>query len=204
MTTFVKPGESVKALLRMLNVGGPKAKVDVFVTYSAKTMNGDLINERSDTFAVVDTKERELDLRLPEGIEPGMYTFEAFVSYTGREALSTDTFEVTGEAAGTQGVGDYMIYIVIIVLFAVIVLLYFRLGRKVSKIEHSSPTNHHTQKRGKIMEILSRLISEKAGRPPLPNLNYFSPFPHRLSLLILTISIRSFKKGGIKWYMPSI
>jgi len=230
MTSLVKPGESVKALLRMLNVGGPKAKVDVFVTYSAKTMDGELINERSDTFAVVETKERELDLRLPIGIEPGMYTFEAFVTYTGREALSTDTFEVTGGATGTPSLGENMIYIVIIILIVVIILLYFRLGRKVSKIEHSVPTSQQSQSESVLfLKTLARLLAEKAGRPLLSISAHFS-FYHFIkslkflcrstsifilnlgsravlnvfSTFILTSSLWSIKKGGKRWYMPSI
>jgi hypoxanthine phosphoribosyltransferase len=104
ITKIVNPGDTVKAMLRMINVGGPKAKVDVAATYSIKTMTGELITEATDTFAVVEQKEQELSLDSPKEIKPGMYTFEAFVSYTGREAISTRTFEVAGsQAAGPSG-----------------------------------------------------------------------------------------------------
>ncbi|MFC2143889.1 hypothetical protein ACFLQO_00800 [Candidatus Aenigmatarchaeota archaeon] len=43
LTAKLQPGEVLKGILRLINVGGPRAKVDVFVTYSAKTMQGDLI-----------------------------------------------------------------------------------------------------------------------------------------------------------------
>jgi hypothetical protein len=125
LTAKVQPGEVVKGLLRMLNVGGPRAKVDVFVTYSAKTMQGDLIVERSETFAVVEEKEKELVLPMPEDIEPGMYTFEAFVTYTGREALSTDIFEVVGIGApagtGVGLIGDNILYFVLVAVMGVVI-----------------------------------------------------------------------------------
>ena len=57
ITDVVSPGDFARAILKILNVGGPKAKVDVFITYSAKTMQGNLINERSETIAVVEKKD---------------------------------------------------------------------------------------------------------------------------------------------------
>jgi hypothetical protein len=97
VTKKVKPGEPVKAILKLTNIGGPRAKVDVFNSYSIKTMGGDLINEKSETFAVVAEEIREISIDTPSGIKPGMYTFESFVTYTGREAMTTDTFEVEGK-----------------------------------------------------------------------------------------------------------
>ncbi|MFH1978144.1 MAG: S8 family serine peptidase [Candidatus Aenigmatarchaeota archaeon] len=134
-------GDVVKALLRMINVGGPNAKVDVHSTYSIKTMDGTLINERSETFAVVETKEKELRLAVPSGIEPGLYVFEVFVTYTGREAVSTDTFEVKGGVApvtpgGVSGLDDVFSYIfallgvVIVVIVVLVVIVLKRTGRK--------------------------------------------------------------------------
>ncbi|MDO8740029.1 MAG: right-handed parallel beta-helix repeat-containing protein [Candidatus Woesearchaeota archaeon] len=126
LTPKIKAGEDVKALLQMLNVGGPKAKVDVFVTYSMKTMAGELITERSETLAVVEQKEKELVLPTPSTIKPGMYTFETFVTYTGREAVSTDVFEVLGEK-GSAGFnaqwlmfGIFGLVMVLIVIFVII------------------------------------------------------------------------------------
>ncbi len=123
LTAKVQPGEVVRGLLRLINVGGPRAKVDVFVTYSAKTMQGDLIVERSETFAVVEQKEKELILPLPETVEQGMYTFEAFVTYTGREALSTDIFEVIGTGAGVGvGVGETnILYYILVAVMGIVI-----------------------------------------------------------------------------------
>ncbi|MHA1286664.1 MAG: LamG-like jellyroll fold domain-containing protein, partial [Candidatus Thorarchaeota archaeon] len=119
LTRKVKPGDTVKAKLTMENVGGPKAKVDVLATYSVKTMTGELITEKTATFAVVEYKEKILELQLPESISPGMYTYEAFVTYTGREALSTDTFEVESE--------NTFLYGVIVVLIAMILALFYKM-----------------------------------------------------------------------------
>jgi hypothetical protein len=94
LTKKVRGGEIVKALFSVFNVGGPKVRVDVFLTYSVKTMEGALITEKSKTIAVMEKKEEVLELQLPEKIKPGMYTFEALATYSGREALATDVFEV--------------------------------------------------------------------------------------------------------------
>ncbi|NOQ56146.1 MAG: hypothetical protein GQ477_05075, partial [Nanohaloarchaea archaeon] len=94
LTKTVSIGNPVTALLTMENVGGPKAKVDVMIDYAIKTQDGQHITGSTDTIAVTDKKERILDLNLPKGVEEGVYTFEAFVTYTGREAMSTRDFEV--------------------------------------------------------------------------------------------------------------
>ncbi|MBN2042950.1 MAG: hypothetical protein JW754_04045, partial [Candidatus Aenigmarchaeota archaeon] len=128
ITHEADPGGSVKAMLRILNVGGPRAKVDVFITYSAKTLQGDMITERSETIAVVEQKEKELELFLPDDMEPGQYIFESFVTYTGREALSTSTFNVKGEKAVSSPIGDYGLYIIVGVMIVIGALMFRRLG----------------------------------------------------------------------------
>jgi hypothetical protein len=135
LTGKVRPGEILRGLLRMTNMGGPRAQVDVLVTYSAKTMQGGLIVERSETFAVTDQKEKELVLPLPEDMDGGMYTFEALVTYTGREALSTDIFEVIGTGVGTGtgvgiGFGENIMYYILIAVMGVIIGALIMVRRK--------------------------------------------------------------------------
>ena len=124
----VEPGEAVKAVLRMLNVGGPKARVDVMVTYSAKTMQGSPVAEESKTFAVESGKEESLELWLPPTTSPGTYLFEALVTYAGREALSTSIFEVSGPAG--EGYPGAVLYVIAGLLLLIAVLLAFLLKRK--------------------------------------------------------------------------
>jgi hypothetical protein len=112
ITKIVNPGELVKAALKMINVGGPNAQVDVFNTYSVKTMTGSLIVEKSETFAVQAQKEMELSLQTPSSMAPGMYTFEVLITYAGREAASTDTFEVTGLQSRQAPEGNLIFYII--------------------------------------------------------------------------------------------
>jgi hypothetical protein len=224
ITSMVSPGDAVRAILRMLNVGGPKAKVDVFVTYSAKTMQGELINERSETFAVVERKERELELKLPGTVDPGMYTFEAFVSYTGREALSTDTFEVTGGAAQAPVLGDYWLYVFIAIIALVLAFMYLRLGRRIGRIERVSPASGPGSAEATIPfhAALSALTAALAGRSGPRGRGFFSSHHFTTSPLIMTVKIMvslkraslcrlrqmtfmlvQDKEGGTKWCMPS-
>jgi len=127
ITNYVKPGEVVRALLKMVNVAGPKARVDVAVTYSAKTMGGGLIREGTETVAVAGEKERELELLLPRDIKPGSYTFESLVTYTGREAIATKNFEVLGEERPALSV-EWILLAVIIVM-AIILIAVWRTRR---------------------------------------------------------------------------
>ncbi|RLJ03949.1 MAG: hypothetical protein DRP14_04210, partial [Candidatus Aenigmatarchaeota archaeon] len=113
-THTVKPGEYVRALLELTNVGGPRAKVDVEITYSVKTMEGKLIVEGTKTIAVVEEKKEDLELLLPEDIKPGIYTFESFVTYTKREAIATENFIVKKEQI-PGFLNQYIIYIILII-----------------------------------------------------------------------------------------
>jgi hypothetical protein len=128
ITTLINPGETIVAVLKLLNVGGPKARVDVAATYSARTMDGKLITEATDTFAVTDEKEKELLLDTPRDIKPGRYTFEALVTYTGREAISTRVFEVAGMEPGIP-VAENLVYIIIVIV-AFLTFMYIRMGRR--------------------------------------------------------------------------
>jgi hypothetical protein len=124
LTKKVQKGEFVKGLLKIINVGGPRAKVDVYSNYAVRSMDGKVINEKSETIAVVEQKERMLELDVPESTQSGRYVFETYVSYVGREALSTDTFEVIGENK-VDYVQQYGIYLVVgvLILLNLIILL---------------------------------------------------------------------------------
>jgi hypothetical protein len=97
-------------------------------------MQGDLISERSETLAVVEQKEKSLELQLPEEIGPGIYAFESYVTYTGREALSTGTFKIVGEAAPGM-IEEYGLYIFLVIIILVLTTLYFRASRKKGSVK---------------------------------------------------------------------
>ncbi|MBN2094959.1 MAG: DUF2341 domain-containing protein [Candidatus Aenigmarchaeota archaeon] len=125
LTKKVEPGELAKGLLRIINVGGPRAKVDVYSNYAIKTFEGRTINEKSETLAVVEQKEKLLELEVPESTESGKYVFESYVSYVGREALSTETFEVIGEEK-PGFLKEYGLYILIGLLVAINLVVLMR------------------------------------------------------------------------------
>jgi hypothetical protein len=103
ITKSVAPGDAVKAALKMLNVGGPRARVDVAATYAVKTAKGDVVTEATDTFAVTDQKEMGLELEVPKETQPGRYNFEVLVSYVGREAITARAFDVIGPSVPAGG-----------------------------------------------------------------------------------------------------
>ncbi|MEA3343493.1 MAG: hypothetical protein U9Q92_04965, partial [archaeon] len=90
-----------------------------------KDFNGNMLNEKSETIAVVETKEREIQLMTPKDVEPGMYSFEALVTYTQREAMTTSTFRIEGEeeASFTDKYGIGLIAVTALLLIALIAFL---------------------------------------------------------------------------------
>jgi len=129
ITKKVRPGEKVKAALRIINVGGPRAKVDVFVAYSIKDLEDNMIEEKTKTIAVVEQKEEILSLYVPDDTKPGKYIFETCVTYTGREALSTETFYVVGEEQAFKPTG-MEIYIFLAMIGIIIVFMLVRSKRR--------------------------------------------------------------------------
>ncbi|NOQ56230.1 MAG: hypothetical protein GQ477_05505, partial [Nanohaloarchaea archaeon] len=140
VTKTVLVGNPVTALLTMENVGGPKAKVDVVINYAIKTMAGDLITESTDTIAVIDQKERMLELDVPADVKEGRYTFEAFVTYTGREAISTRNFNIEddGEAIGD----DLLIIIVAIMIISFMMFLILKQTYSIKKTNVHARNNN--------------------------------------------------------------
>jgi parallel beta-helix repeat protein len=127
ITKTVPAGGVVKAVLKMLNVGGPRARVDVAATYAVKTAKGEVVTEATDTFAVTDQKEMELGLEIPKETPSGRYNFEVLATYVGREAISARAFDVVAaqplEGGTGLGQGQNFIFciagaIIVIVLIA--------------------------------------------------------------------------------------
>ncbi|MFB6217113.1 MAG: hypothetical protein ABEJ72_09140, partial [Candidatus Aenigmatarchaeota archaeon] len=101
---------------------------------SIKDPKGEVITQKSETFAVKTSKKRRVELELPEDIEPGMYTFESFVTYTGREALATDTFRV--EIKERRKVDWKLVTIAAMIILVVSVLLFKRIRSGEHDISH--------------------------------------------------------------------
>ncbi len=65
-----------------------------------------------------------MQLYAPRNVKEGRYTFEAFVTYTGREAISTQDFEVQPkDSAGVDTLfGKYGLYVILgLVIVAILV-----------------------------------------------------------------------------------
>ncbi|MFP4116767.1 MAG: hypothetical protein ACLFTY_02000, partial [Candidatus Aenigmatarchaeota archaeon] len=138
----VSPGESIGGVLRMENIGGRMAKVDVVNTYSVRDEDGEILTQKSETFAVEDRTEEELELMLPEDLEEGMYVFESFVTYTGREAIATDTFRVEIE----EEMEFRWLYIILLIL-GIVLLTAFMVRRTMTGSGNYS--YHESNKTGK-------------------------------------------------------
>lgn len=135
--------------------------MNVLINYAIKTMDGALVTERSKTVAVLKEKEEDVSLLVPSTAKSGTYTFEALMTYTGREAMSTDVFEVKG-AQEPSAINPYLLYgVAVFALLAVMVLRF----RRVFRPKAGAPP------------VQSAEIVQPAGVQPVPETKSGNAFP---------------------------
>ena len=87
-----------------------------------KTREGELVRESTKTIAVVQEKEEILEKRIPTEAKPGIYNFEAFVTYTGREAITVADFEVINPEKEDSSMNIYAVSILLLLIIIVMLL----------------------------------------------------------------------------------
>jgi hypothetical protein len=87
--------QDLRAQITLFNVLG--GKVDVMVNYLIKDLQGNLITEESETFAVEKQSSYVKIFDLPPDLNPGQYVAAIEVRYANSYALSSQMFEVLTE-----------------------------------------------------------------------------------------------------------
>jgi len=118
INNFIQSGENIDAIISVLNVGGPKARVDVLATYSIKDLFGKLLMESSESFAVSDYKKKEMEFEVPTNIEAGNYIFEVLLTYAGREAMATEMFNIE------QDNNNYVVAVIALAMISIGLILF--------------------------------------------------------------------------------
>jgi hypothetical protein len=89
----VEAGDILPAQVTLLSMGVPK-KVDVYITYTIKNMEGEKIVEEYETVAVEKQLTFAKQFEMPENMKPGEYVISMEVSYADAIATSGELFTV--------------------------------------------------------------------------------------------------------------
>ena len=93
----IAPGQDLKAQITLFNVLG--GNVDVLASYLVKDLEGRILSEESETFAVKDQKSYSKVFTLPTGMVAGNYVAAIEVKYLDSFAVSSELFTISDEAA---------------------------------------------------------------------------------------------------------
>ena len=89
----IEPGKELKAQITLLNVGAPE-KVDVLAAYFIKDLRGNIIYEKTETFAVEKQLSYQKSLPVHESTVAGSYAAVIEVRYAESFAVSSQLFRV--------------------------------------------------------------------------------------------------------------
>ena len=138
----VEPGDELKTQITLLNVGAPE-KVDVFATYFIKSLNGDIVYEETETFAVEKQISYQKLFRIHESTVPGSYVAIVEIRYVDSFAVSSQLFRVVEKKAFIEmekiTKNTILMILLTFILIGVIAMLTYKLasikkrGRKKKK-----------------------------------------------------------------------
>ncbi len=127
----VCPGDNVKASVELQNYGKIEL-LDAFMTYWIVDENNSLISEMKDTRSVVDKKNFDISVNMPESVSPGAYRLYAQITYSGNKtAVAEQSFEVNDEATCKARISNYIPFIIIGAGFLILLVLIIILFRKI-------------------------------------------------------------------------
>jgi hypothetical protein len=99
LNKVVRPGDTLRAEVTLINRGEAEAATDVNLKYELKTLAGDkTIYTSTETVQVADIISRSPPAIIPGNTEPGIYIFQVSATYLeGRKvSIGSDSLEVTG------------------------------------------------------------------------------------------------------------
>ena len=127
----VCPGDNVKASVELQNYGKIEL-LDAFMTYWIVDENNSLISEMKDTRSVVDKKNFDISINMPESVSPGAYRLYAQITYSGNKtAVAEQSFSVNDESTCKARISNYIPFIIIGAGFLILLVLIIILFRKI-------------------------------------------------------------------------
>ena len=100
----IEPGEKLLTSIKLINLGAEK-RVDVFLDYEIKDINGNLVLSQSETAAVETQANLVRYFTLSQNIPNGYYEIFAKLKYKDKEAMAKSSFEV---ANNKYLIGNYI------------------------------------------------------------------------------------------------
>jgi len=128
------PGDDVFIDVSLFNIRG-FGRVDVFLEYSIRDFQGNVIAKEEETVAVETQAKFTRELLVPSDIGPGVYVASVKVTFEDSVGISSDVFEVKAKAIrlypiALKGYATYLLLGIIFTFGVSIVMLYRYLPRK--------------------------------------------------------------------------
>lgn len=126
-------GQKAIANVKILNLGDLK-NIDVELETLILDKENNLYDSKKETFAINDSVEKEVSIRLPKDIELGNYFLSTQVSYKNISAKSYDSFRIIKSVIDLDVIAFWIVFTIILTL---IMLTLTILISKVRKTEES-------------------------------------------------------------------
>ena len=122
-TTLLKkilfPGDKAIANVRVLNLGDLK-NIDVELESMILDSKNNILDSKKETFAIDNSADKQVFLRLPDKLPIGDYFFSSKVSYRNISAKSYDSFKIIENVINFGVLTFYVITAIIITLIALL------------------------------------------------------------------------------------
>lgn len=122
----IAAGEELETQVTLISMGLPK-KVDVFITYEIKDMNGNTVLEETETVAVEKQLTFTKSFKLSQNLQPGDYVLGMEVWYEGALAIGGELFTVVEKEITSQfrlAKTSILIILISLIIITVSTLIY--------------------------------------------------------------------------------
>jgi hypothetical protein len=116
------PGQRAIANVKILNLGDLK-NIDVELETLILDRENNLYESKKETFAIEDSTEKQVFIRLPKNIELGNYSLSNKVSYKNISAKSYDSFRIIKSVIDLDVVAFWIVFTIILTLIMLILMV---------------------------------------------------------------------------------
>jgi len=116
------PGQRAIANVKILNLGDLK-NIDVELETLILDRENNLYESKKETFAIEDSAEKQVFIRLPKNIELGNYSLSNRVSYKNISAKSYDSFRIIKSVIDLDVVAFWIVFTIILTLIMLILMV---------------------------------------------------------------------------------